>query len=214
MRLFSNLTSRSLAFCFSPTGYHFLPPPSLCSCCSLSLEGPQLCQLKPYLSFGVSANSISPMKHFSGLPTPSLGGFPHSSVGKESTCNAGDPSLIPGVRKIPWRRDRLHTPVFLGFPGGSAGKESTCNAGDLGSIPGLGRSPGEGKGFPLQYSGLENSMDCTVHGEAKSQTRLSDYYFHNPFHPSEHLGHPFCSTFMPLTTHFLSLETARSFVLI
>ena len=45
----------------------------------------------------------------------------------------------------------------------SAGKESACNAGDLGSIPGLGRSPGEGKGYPLQYSGLENSMDCIVH---------------------------------------------------
>ena len=48
----------------------------------------------------------------------------------------------------------------LGFPGVSAGKESTCNVGDLGSIPGLGRSPGEGNGYPLQYSGLENSMDC------------------------------------------------------
>ena len=55
-----------------------------------------------------------------------------------------------------------------------AGKESTCNAGDLGSIPGLGRSPAEGKGYPLQYSGLENSMNCTVHGITKSQTRLSD----------------------------------------
>ena len=54
---------------------------------------------------------------------------------------------------------------------GSAGKESTCNAGDLGSIPGLGRSPGEGKGDPLQYSGLENSMDCVVLGVAKSWTR-------------------------------------------
>ena len=63
------------------------------------------------------------------------------------------------VRKICWRRERLPTPVFLGFPGGSAGEESACNEGDLGSIPGLGRSPGEGKGYPLQYSGLENSMD-------------------------------------------------------
>ena len=60
-----------------------------------------------------------------------------------------------------WRRDRLPTPVFLGFPCGSAGKESDCNAGDLGSKPGLGRSPGEGKGYPLQYSGLENSMVCS-----------------------------------------------------
>jgi len=55
-----------------------------------------------------------------------------------------------------------------GFLGGSAGRESACNAVDLGSIPGLGRSPGEGKGYPLQYSGLENSMDCTVHGVARA----------------------------------------------
>ena len=58
------------------------------------------------------------------------------------------------VRKICWRRVRLPTPVFLGFPCGSAGKEYACNAGDRGSIPRLGRSPGEGKGYPLQYSGL------------------------------------------------------------
>ena len=63
----------------------------------------------------------------------------------------------------------------MGFPSGSAGKESACNAGDLGSIPGLGRSPGEGKGYPVQDSGLENSMDCIDHGVAKSWTRLSDF---------------------------------------
>ena len=57
---------------------------------------------------------------------------------------------------------------------GSAGKEATCNAGDLGSIPGFRRSPGEGKGYPLQYSGLENSMDCIVHEVSKSRTRLGD----------------------------------------
>ena len=76
-----------------------------------------------------------------------------------------------------WRRDRLPTPVILGFPCGSAGKESTCNVEDLGSIPGLGRSPGEGKVYPLQYSGLENSMDCIVHGATNSRTRLSDFHF-------------------------------------
>ena len=74
------------------------------------------------------------------------------------------------VGKIPWRRDRLPIPVFLGFSCGSAGKESACNAGDLGLIPGLGRSPGEGKGYLLQYSGLENSMDYIVHGVTKSGT--------------------------------------------
>ena len=72
--------------------------------------------------------------------------------------------------------DRLPTPVFLDFPCGSAGKESSCNAGNLGLIPGLGRSPRERKGYPLQYYGLENSMDCIVHGVAKSQTRLSDFH--------------------------------------
>ena len=76
-----------------------------------------------------------------------------------------------------WRRDRLPTPVFLGFPCDSVGKESTCSVGDLGSIPGLGRSPGDGNGYPLQYSGLENSMDCIVHGVARSRTQLTDFHF-------------------------------------
>ena len=60
--------------------------------------------------------------------------------------------------------------LLLGFPGGSDSKESACNVGDLGSIPALGRSPEEGKCYPLQYSGLESSMDCIVHGITKSQT--------------------------------------------
>ena len=62
-------------------------------------------------------------------------------------------------------------------PGGSAGKESTCSVGDVGTIPGLGRSPGEGKGYPLQYSGLENPMDYRVHGVTKSRIRLRDFHF-------------------------------------
>ena len=65
----------------------------------------------------------------------------------------------------------------MGFPGGSSGKESTCNVGDLSLIPGLGQSPGEGNGCPLQYSGLENVMDCTVHRVAKNGTQLSDFTF-------------------------------------
>ena len=101
-------------------------------------------------------------------------GFPDSSVSEEPTFIAGDPSSIPGSG----RRDRLSTSVFLGFPYGSAGKESAYIVGDLGSIPGFGRAPGEGKDFPLQYSGLENSMDCIVCGVAKSQTQLSDFHFH------------------------------------
>ena len=72
----------------------------------------------------------------------------------------------------------LPTPVFLGFPCGSASEESTCNVGDLDSIPGLGRCPGEGNGYPLQYSDLEDSMDGMVHGVAESDMteRLSLHF--------------------------------------
>ena len=72
-----------------------------------------------------------------------------------------------------------NTPFRMkGFPDSSVGNESACNAGDPSSIPGSGQSAGEGIGYPHQYSGLENSMDYTVHGVAKSQTRLSDFHFH------------------------------------
>ena len=104
-------------------------------------------------------------------------GFRDSSSGKESACNAGDlDGFLAG--KIHYGRDRLSAPVFLGFPCGSVGKESTSNVGDLGSVLRKGRSPGERKGDPPQYSGLENSMDCIVHGAAKSQTRMTDFHFH------------------------------------
>ena len=68
------------------------------------------------------------------------------------------------------------TPIY--FPCGSTGKEYACNVGDLGLILGLGRSPGEGKGYPFQHSGLENSMNCIVHGVAKSWIWLSDLYIY------------------------------------
>ena len=74
------------------------------------------------------------------------------------------------------------------YPGGSAGKESAYSARDLGSIPGLGRSP-EGKGYPLQYSGLENSMDCIVHGVSKSWTGQRDFHFHTCILTLEHKPH-------------------------
>ena len=74
------------------------------------------------------------------------------------------------VRFVGREMDRLPTPIFLGFPFGSADKESACNAGDLGLIPGLGRPPRERKAYPLQYSGLENSMGYIVHEVAKSRT--------------------------------------------
>ena len=82
------------------------------------------------------------------------------------------------VGKICWRRDRLPTSVFLGFPCGSAGKEPwSLRCQDLGSILGLGRPPGEGKGYPLKYSVLENSMDCIVQGVAKSQIHWAAFTF-------------------------------------
>ena len=65
----------------------------------------------------------------------------------------------------------------MGFPDSSVGQESTYNAEDLGSTPGLGISPGEGKGYPLQYSSLENSKDYIVHQVTKSWTGLSDFHF-------------------------------------
>ena len=72
----------------------------------------------------------------------------------------------------------FNSQAIVEFPDSSVGKEPTCNSGDPGSIPGSGRSPGEGIGYPLQYSGLENSMDCIAYGVTKSQTRLSSFHFH------------------------------------
>ena len=103
-------------------------------------------------------------------------GFCGSSSGKESTCNSGDPGSICGFNSpIPGGGIGYQTPVFLGFSGGLAGKESAYDVGDLDLIPGLERSPGEGNGYSLQSSCLENSMDRgwqpTVDGVAKSRTR-------------------------------------------
>ena len=64
----------------------------------------------------------------------------------------------------------IHAHTHIDTYSSSVGKESPCKVGDLDSIPGLGRSPGEGKGYPLQYSGLENSTDYIVHGVTKSRT--------------------------------------------
>ena len=106
-------------------------------------------------------------------------GLPGSSAGKKSTCNAGDFGSIPGLRKITWRRGRLPTPVFKSFPRGSDGKESACKAGDLGSI--LGQEDPLKQGMATHSSILawripvdRGAWQATVHGDAKSQTQLSD----------------------------------------
>jgi len=80
-----------------------------------------------------------------------------------------EPQFDSWFGNIHWRRDRLPTPAFSGFLCGSDGKESACNVGNLGLIPGLGRSPGEGNDYRLEYSGLENSMDCIVHGVTRER---------------------------------------------
>ena len=102
--------------------------------------------------------------------------FPDNSVSKEYLQHRR-PLFYSWVQKICWRRDRLPTPAFLASIVPQLVKKSTCNVGDLGSISGLGRSPGKGKGYPLQYSGLGNSMNYTL-GVAKSETRLNDFHFH------------------------------------
>ena len=96
------------------------------------------------------------------MPCPCPGDLPHSEIEPCIFC-------ITGVN--------MQVLYHLGFPCGSAGKESACNTGDGGLIPGLGRSPGEGEGYTLQYSGLENSMNCIVHWVSKGRTRLSDFHF-------------------------------------
>ena len=98
-------------------------------------------------------------------------GFPDSSAGKESACNAGNPSLIPGFGKS--AGEGLGYPLqysWVSLVAQLVKNPSVCNSGDLGLIPGLGRSPGEGKGYQVQYSGLENSMDCIVYRVTKGQT--------------------------------------------
>ena len=96
--------------------------------------------------------------------------FPDSSVGKESTCNAGDPNSTSGSGRSPG--DRLGYPLQYSWPSLVAQlvKNPPAMWETKVQFLGLGRSPGEGKGYPLQYSGLENSMDFIVHGVANSQT--------------------------------------------
>ena len=109
------------------------------------------------------------------------------------------PRFDSWIGKICWRRDRLPTPVFLGFPG-SAGKEAACNAGDLGLIPGLGRSPGEAKGYPLQYSGMENCMDYSPSCH-KEFERLSDFHYQCFYHSQSYAVSVPITPFSPYITH-------------
>ena len=104
-----------------------------------------------------------------GLVAPSMRNLPRLEMEPRSSAMAGR-FLTTGPPGMFQHAFHMYFTLKEGFPCGSAGKESACNAGDLGSIPGLVRPLGEGKGYPLQYSGLENSMNCKVHEVAKSRT--------------------------------------------
>ena len=117
-----------------------------------------------YWSFSFS---ISPSSGYSGLISFRIDWF---NVAVQGTLESSPAPQLKSISSLALS--------LLCFPCGSGGKESACNAGDLGCIPGLGRSPAEGKSYPLQYSGLENSMDCTVCGVAKSQIGLSNFHLH------------------------------------
>ena len=115
-----------------------------------------------YLGFHILQKTITPLQFSFKVPEPLTHLSIHQFLGH-----------------LNWIQPTLGIPTYtdLPFPCGSAGKKSSCSAGDLGSIPELGRSPGEVKGYPLQYSGRENSMD-TIHGVTKSQTQLNNFHFH------------------------------------
>ena len=132
--------------------------------------------------------------------------------------------ILLGNQRLPGQSSIWDGPTNMGFSCGSAGKESACGMGDLGLIPGLGRSPGEGKAYPFQYSGLENSTDCIVHGVAKSQTWLSDFHFSfwkvswalafsfllGNWHASQHLLPSTRETHLSLCSATLSLKASST----
>ena len=126
---------------------------------TFSIESPLGIRWPKYWSFSFN---ISPSNEYSGLISFRIDWFDLIAV--QGTLQESSPT--PQFKSI----NSLANASNLGFPCCSAGKESTCNVGDLGLIPGLGRSAGEGNSYPLQYSGLENSMDCIVLGVAKSWT--------------------------------------------
>ena len=147
--------------------------PALCDPVDCTVHGILQARILEWGAFPFSRVSSQPRDP--GSPTLQVDSSPAEPWGEPQNTGVGSLSLLQGI--FPTQelnlgllhcRQNLYQLSYEGFPCASAGKESPCNAGDLGSIPGLGRSPGEGKGYPLQYSSLENSMDCKVLGVAKT----------------------------------------------
>ena len=135
----------------------------------------ELSDLKPALAWGLTQVLSRRVCKLSYL-LPASPACPHCRFLATSSY------LLEGQWGAPHLPGCFLTPgLSFGLPCDLADKESACNTGDLGLIPGLGRSPGEGKSYPLQYSSLGNSMECIVYGVAKSQTRLSDFHFTSLF---------------------------------
>ena len=129
---------------------------------------------------------VSPALQAGSLPSEPLS---KSNLLPFETCLSGIPAS--SSKHLFSKEYQNHWSLFSllhGFPDSSVGEESSCNAGDPGSSPGSGKSTGEGIGYPLQYSGLENSMGYIVHGVTKSPTRLRDFHFS--------LLHSFCCSMM------------------
>ena len=166
-----------LLLLFSPCVVAVVAQSCLTLCDPMDCSPPRPLSMRfPRQEYGsVGMHKKKKKEYWSGLPFPSSGNLLDPGIEAASiSCVEGrfctaEPRWKPNIY--------LYLQVAC-FPCGSAGKESACSVGDLGSIPGLGRSPGEGKAYPLQYSGLENSMDCIDHGVAKSRTQLSNFHFH------------------------------------
>ena len=138
----------------------------------LTLYSPMNCSLQVPLSVG-----FFQQEHWNGWPFPLPGALPDPGIEPMSPASPALQAVAPTAE--PPGKPRIICCFYpnKGSPGGSAGEESACKAGDPGSIPALGRSPGEGKGYPVQYSCLENPMNCIVHGIAKSRIQLSNFHF-------------------------------------
>ena len=150
----------------------------------------------------------------------SIWNHPQNTVPSKALCN-GPQSLplrnpeLQGAADLSWHGKCLWGQQYYlrAFPGGSTCKESTCSVEDLRLTPGLGRSPGEGNSYPPQCSGLENSMDCIVHGVTKSQTQLSDFPCHFPCESPLYIGNHKWFLLFSITLFLCNLEILTTFTL-